>query len=114
MFNFFDLNSECFGKHDAFCSHIFDYACLRRRLRLIAIEEVRNHGKIVTCTLKTFLKMAGGGCIPFIPPPGSAPGHKLQEQSKECGIFQALGTISFVLFYKKENEKGGGHGTMPP
>ena len=29
-FKFFDPNSECFVKYDAFCSHIFDYACLRR------------------------------------------------------------------------------------
>ena len=27
----FDPNSECFAKYDAFCSHIFDYACLRRK-----------------------------------------------------------------------------------
>ena len=29
---FFYSNSECFAKYDAFCSHIFDYACLRRNL----------------------------------------------------------------------------------
>ena len=28
-FKFFYPNSECFVKYDAFCSHIFDYACLR-------------------------------------------------------------------------------------
>ena len=43
LFTFFDPNSECFAKYDAFCSHIFDYASLRR----IAIEEVRHYGKIV-------------------------------------------------------------------
>ena len=32
-------------------------------------------------------------------PPGSAPGRKLQKPSKESGIFQSLGTISFVLFH---------------
>ena len=50
-------------------------------------------------TLKTLLKMAGGGCIFLTYPPGSAPGHKLQKPSKESGIFWSLGTISFVLFY---------------
>ena len=25
---FFDPDSECFAKYDAFCLHIFDYACL--------------------------------------------------------------------------------------
>ena len=28
---FLDTNSECFTKYDAFRSHIFDYACLRRK-----------------------------------------------------------------------------------
>ena len=33
--------------------------------------------------------------------PSSYPsGHKLRKPSKESGIFQSLGTISFVLFYK--------------
>ena len=31
VFKFFDLNSECFAKYDTFCSHIFNYACLRRK-----------------------------------------------------------------------------------
>ena len=44
MFKFFDPNSEYFAKYDAFCSHIFDYA--RLKLRLIAIKEVQNYGKI--------------------------------------------------------------------
>ena len=43
-------------------------------------------------------------------PPGPAPGHKLQKLSKESGIFQSLGTISFVIFTKKQSQKG--HGTM--
>ena len=46
MFNFFDLISECFAKH-AFCSLIFNHACLRRKAYIIAIEEVRNSRKIV-------------------------------------------------------------------
>ena len=29
LFDYFDPNSECFAKYDAFCLHIFDYACLR-------------------------------------------------------------------------------------
>ena len=43
------------------------------------------------------------------------PGHKLQKPPKGSGIFQSLGTISFVLFYEKaESKGGGGHGTMDP
>ena len=31
MFKFFSPTFECFAKYEAFCSHIFDYACLRRK-----------------------------------------------------------------------------------
>ena len=54
---------------------------------------------------KTFLKMAGGRM--HTPYPGSAPGHKLQKPSIESGMFQSLGTISFVLFYQKTESKRG-------
>ena len=30
-FEYFDSNPECFANYDAFCSHIFGYACLRRK-----------------------------------------------------------------------------------
>ena len=29
---FFNPNSECFAKYDAFYSHISDYACFRRKI----------------------------------------------------------------------------------
>ena len=45
-------------------------------------------------------------------PPVSAPGHELHKQSKESGIFQSLGTINFVLFTKRQNQRGGGHGPI--
>ena len=37
---------ECFTKYNAFCARNFNYAWLRR-IRHIAYEEVRNHGKIL-------------------------------------------------------------------
>ena len=38
---------------------------------------------------------------------GSVPGHKLQKPSKESGMFQSLGTISFALFLLKGGVKKG-------
>ena len=38
----FHSDSECFAKYDAFCLHVFNYACF-----LIVIEEIRNYEKIV-------------------------------------------------------------------
>ena len=58
---------------------------------------------------KAFLKMAGGRMhAPHATPPVSAPVHNLQKQSKESGIFRSLGTINFVLFTKRQNQRGGG------
>ena len=54
MFKFSRPNYKCFAKYDAFCAHIFDYACLR----VIAIVEIQNYEKLYTS--KTFVKMAGG------------------------------------------------------
>ena len=45
LFKFFDPDSECFAKYDAFGAHICNYACLRRKA--IALEEVRSYRKIV-------------------------------------------------------------------
>ena len=60
-------------------------------------------------TSKIVLKMASGRMhTPHPTPLGSAPGHKLQKPSKESGMFQSLGTISFVLFLLKGRVKKGG------
>ena len=55
---FLVLNFECFTKDDAFCSHSFDYACLRR-LRYIVMKwfEVAEN----FYSFKALLKMAGVG-----------------------------------------------------
>ena len=65
-------------------------------------------------TSKTLFKMAGGRMYTLILPPGSAPGPELQKSSKESGIFQIVGIISFVFFLLKGRVKKGGHGTMSP
>ena len=82
MFKLFDPNSKCFAKYDAFCSHVFDVRA--EGVRLIAMKEVRNYGKIVY--VKIIFEMVEWlvrGCIPLILPLG----HQLQKASKESGIF---------------------------
>ena len=67
-------------------------------VRLIAIEEIQNCGKIVY-----IINIVENGWLVAVYLSSyllvSAPGHKLQKSSKESGIFQSLGTINFVLFY---------------
>ena len=64
---------------------------------------------------KLFSKWLVGGCIPLILTLGFATGHKLQKPSKESGMFQSLGTISFVLFLLKGRvKKGEGWYNGPP
>ena len=67
-------------------------------VRLIAIEEVRNYGKIVH--IKSIFENGWWeDAYPSSYSSGFAPGHKLQKPSEECNIFQSLGTISRLLFF---------------
>ena len=70
-FKFCAPNSECCTKCDAFCSYIFDYACLGRKAYLLS-KRFEIIEKLYLS--KTRSKMAGGGMHPPIPPE-SAPGH---------------------------------------
>ena len=85
-------------------------------VRLVAIEEARNHEEIV------YIKNIFQNCwweeaYPSCYPPKSAPGHKLQKPSKESGIIQSLGTTNFVNFLLKDKVKTKGprgeDGTTP-
>ena len=67
---------------------------------IIAIEKLRINEKIVDLSIKNIFENDWWeDAYPSFYPPGSSPGHKLQNPSKESGIFRSLGTISFVLFY---------------
>ena len=55
-------------------------------VRLIAIEEVRNYGKVVFIK-NIFENDWWEHAFPPSYPHGSAPGHKLQKPSKESGMF---------------------------
>ena len=59
--NFLPLKSECFTKYDAFCSYIFDYACLGCKAYCY-----RKGSKLwkKLYSSKTCLKVAGGGMHP--------------------------------------------------
>ena len=68
LFIFLAHNFECFTKYDAFRSHSFDYACLRR-LRHIVMKRFEIMEKFYSS--KALLKMAGG--VGYIPPPLDPP-----------------------------------------
>ena len=98
LFKFFDPNCECFAKYDAFCSDIFDYACLKPK----AYHCQRGSKLWKNCRLYIKNIFENGwweNAYSSTYPLGSAPGHKLQKLSKKSGTFQSLGTISFVLFF---------------
>ena len=100
----FEPNSECFAKYDAFCSHIFDYACLWR-IRLIAIEEVRNHGKIVY--IKNFSKMA----FERMHTPHATPmAISYRNHQKSLAYFSHLAPLILFLFTKRPRISGRGGG----
>ena len=64
-------------------------------VRLVAVEEVRNCGKIAY--IKNIFE---NGRLELDAYPSSylPPCHKLQKLSKESGMFQSLGTVNFVFF----------------
>ena len=103
MFKLFDANSECFAKYDAFCSHIFDYACFRREAYCYRRDSKLRKNCIHR---KHFRKWLVGGCISFILPPGSAPGYELPIPLKESGIFQSLASLVLFCFTKRQSQKG--------
>ena len=57
-FKIFAPKSECFIKYDAFCSYIFDYACLGRKVYCLS-KRFEITEKLYSS--KTCLKIAGGG-----------------------------------------------------
>ena len=62
---------------------------------------------------KTFLKMAGGRMHAPHPIPLNPP--LVISHRNQCGIFQSLDSINFVLFTKKQSQKGkGGMEQCPP
>ena len=60
------IRKEYFAKYDAFCSHIFDCACLRRKAHCNR-RGSRLWKNCIGLHQKTFLKMAGGRMhtVPF-------------------------------------------------
>ena len=79
--------------------------------RLIAIEDVRIYEKIFSSKTVSENGWWEDAYLSSYPPE-PAPGHKLQKPSKESGIFQSLGTISFILVSERQSRKGGGGGGL--
>ena len=107
MFKFFDSHFEYFAKYDTFCSHIFNYACLRRKGLYLSkrFEIIRKLYASKTCFENGWWEDAYRSFYPS----GFAPGHKLQKPSKKSGIVQSLGTISIIsVYWKAELKRRGG------
>ena len=86
---------------------------LAQGLRLIAVEEFRNYGKIVY--IKNYFENGWWeDAYSSFYPPGSALGHKLYtNHQKSLPYFSQLAPLTLFFFTKRQIEKGG-HGTMPP
>ena len=115
MFKFFDLNSECFTKYNAFCSHIFDYAFLTRNA--YCFQRGSKLQKLVKLTSKTFLKMAGGK----MHTPHPTPLHKAlaiscrsyRTHQKSLALFSHMAPL-ILFFLLKGKVKGGGAWSNAP
>ena len=101
-------------KYDAFCSHIFDYACLRRKGSLSMRFEITEKLYAFTEKLqKTFLKMAGGRLHTShtSSTPLDAPlAISYRNHQKNLAYFSHLAPLALFFFVKRQNKNE----TMPP
>ena len=106
MCKFFDPHSECFTKYDVFCSHIFDYACLRRKI--IAIKEVRNYEKTVYIKKRCW-KWLVGGCIVLILFSCIRPwAISYRNYQKSLAYFSHLAPLILFFLLKRRVKRGDG------
>ena len=80
-------------------------------VRLIAIEEIRNYGKIVRATSKIFLKLAGGRMhtpqASFYPLDASLV-MSYRNHQKSLVYFSHLAPLTLFFFTKRPTQKRGG------
>ena len=108
MFKFFDPISVCFAKYDTFCSLIFDYACSRRRLRLITIEEVRNYGKIVQAYIKNIVESGWWRMHTPHPTLLDLPlAISYRNHQKSLAYFSSLAPLLLFFLIERRSQKGG-------
>ena len=93
LFKFFDPNSECFAEFDAFCLHIFDYACLKRNCYRRTFETMEK-----MYTSKTCLKMTDGRMHTPHPRPLDPPlAIRYRNYQKSLAYFSHLAPL--ILFF---------------
>ena len=102
-------------KYDAFCSHIFDYACLKRK-----VYRYRRGSKLwkncTGCIKNIFENNWWEDAYPSSCPPGSASGNKLQNLKKVWHILVTWQLAPSILFFftKRQSQKGEHSPMIPP
>ena len=112
MFKFFDPNSECFAKYDTFCSHIFNYVCLRCKA-----YSYRRGSKLwkKLYASKAFLKMAGGRMHISHPNPVDLPlAISGRNHRKNLAYFSHLAPLVLFCLLKGRVKKGAWHNGLAP
>ena len=110
LFKFFDPNFECFAKHDAFCSHIFAYACLRRKAYCYR-KGLKLWKNCIRPTSKTCLRMGGGGMhTPHPTPLDSLLAISYRNHQKSMTYFSHLAPLILFFLLKDRVKRGGGVG----
>ena len=107
MFKFFDPNSACFPKYDAFCLHIFDYACLRRKAYRYRKDSKLRINYIGLGYIKSIFE--NGWCedayLSFYPlDPSLAISYR--NHQKILAYFSHLALLILFFFTKSQSQKG--------
>ena len=109
MLKFFDSNSGCFAKYEAFCSHIFNNARFRRKA--YSYRRGSKYRKIVC--IKIILENGwweDGGTmhIPYPTPLDSPLAISYRNHQKNLAYFCHLAPLVMFFFAKRQSQKGGG------
>ena len=117
MFKFFDPNFECFAKYDAFCSHIFSYACLRRKAYFYSYRREFEIIEELYASENIFENGWWEDAYPsYYPTPLDSPlAISYRNHQKSLAYFSHLTPLEYCSYLLKGRvKKGGGHGTMAP
>ena len=113
LLKIFDPNAQCFAKYDEFCSHIFDYTCLRRKAYCLS-KRFEIMEKLYASKAFLKIKMAGGWMYAPHPTPLDPPlAISYRNHQKSLAYFIHLAPVVLFFLLKGRVKRGRGTAQCP-
>ena len=104
MFKFFDPKSVCIAQYNAFCSHIFGYACSRRKA-----YRYRGGSKLwKNCIHQKHFRKWLEDAYPSSYSLGPSLAISYRNHHKSLAYFSHLAPLVLFFFTKRRSQMGGG------